>query len=657
MAIAAETIDEIKSRVSIVELAAERMKLVKRGGNYVACCPFHNEKTPSLTLYPKNNSFYCFGCGEGGDVISFVRKLDNLLYTEAVEALAGRAGIEISAKSIGLAAREGALQDRIRACNREAARFYYQWLKGSMGKEGRQYLMDERGLDADTIRHFGLGYAPAGYFQLVNHLRGCGFTDEELITANLAFQSKKGRIIDRFQNRVMLPIFDATGNVIGFGGRALSADEPAKYINTNTTPVFQKSKELYGFNFVRKARPESIVLVEGYMDVIALHRAGFQNATASLGTALTEEQARLLARNCKEVIVCFDGDAAGRKATLRAIQMLRATQTHVRVAHVPGAKDADEFLRQHPKDGVELLTEVFGNAQNDTEYRLESCKLDLSLTNAADRLKYTAAAVEVLATLTDAVEQDIFAAELAKEVGIGRESILSQAKALTEKGLSLSSRQEINAAEMLTDSTEPTQRYHAFIRPIMDDESDIVAFADVVINEDYRINGIRLVLDKDDSLSLLMPAYRARGKEEWVPYVELSDAIAQEMTAFLAEHMSYDTDVEVVGGGTAIDVGETKIELRKAINRGSIAAYVDLQNEAFKLKFSKVVNGAHGLFVVPPDVGTTLNAEGKKQYRYAYEFACASERKKKTGEIIEIYQQMEEEKKRVMHASLKKEGV
>ena len=432
MAISRDQVDEIKSRVSIIDVAAERVNLSRHGSTMSCCCPFHQEKTPSCVLYEKTNSFYCFGCGTSGDVISFIRGTDNLSYVEAVQQLAQRAGITIDAKGAQLNQREQELRDRIRACNREAARYFFRSLtQDDEGSVGRTYLLNERGLSMAAVRHFGLGYAKPESFGLVNYLRDKGFTDDEMITANLAYQSKTGHVMDRFRDRIMYPIFDTVGNVIAFGGRALNKEDKAKYINTNTTPVFRKSNNLYGYNFARKAHSDHLILAEGYMDVIALQTAGFAGAVASLGTSLTEEQAKLIGRSCKELTICYDSDSAGIRATQRAIQVLRSAcpELRVSVASLGEGKDPDEFIKMHPKDGAERLAEAFKAAISDTEYRLQMCKNGLDMNVNKDRLTYAVEAVRVLATVENPVEQDLFAAQIAAEVGVGRESILAQVQA------------------------------------------------------------------------------------------------------------------------------------------------------------------------------------------------------------------------------------
>lgn len=644
------TVEEIKSRVNILDVAQEHMKLIRRGGNYVGCCPFHNEKTPSFTIYPKSNSYFCFGCGDGGDIIHFVERLDHLSYPEAVQQLAQRAGLEISREDVRASQAERELQNRIRECNRETARYYYQTLiKSPAGNKGRAYLIGERQMPETSIRHFGIGYAADGFFDLVNHLRKLGFTDEEMVAANVAFRSKAGRIVDRFRERIMFPIFDATGNVIGFGGRAVG-DETPKYLNTNTTPVFQKSRELFALNFARKSRSEQMILAEGYMDVIALHTAGFTNSVASLGTALTEEHGKILARFAKEVVLCYDSDEAGQRATLKAISILRANNIQIRVAHIPDAKDPDEFLKRYPTDGAARLQAIFDEAPNDTEYRLEQCKVGLNLEKANEKLAYLNAAVDVLTSLPDAMERDVYAGQLASETGVNKESILEQIHTVRKQN-----RNSVPISEPQTQQSDPelTQRFHAWIRPNCNDSSDIVAFADVVINEDFRINSIRLVIEQDNTFSILLPAYKPRGKEDFVPFVELDNMMEKELTTFLASNLDTEKAVEVIGGGEAIAVPETKIELHKTVNRGSVVAYVDMENNLLKLKAAKVIQGEKGIFVAPPDAGKLIKDDGKEEYRYVYELASPSVKKAATSTVQAAYKEMEQQNKKILQTKFR----
>ena len=391
------------------------------------------------------------------------------------------------------------------------------------------------------------------------------------------------------------------------------------------------------------------------MDVIALQTAGFAGAVASLGTSLTEEQAKLIGRSCKELTICYDSDSAGIRATQRAIQVLRSAcpELRVSVASLGEGKDPDEFIKMHSEDGAERLAEAFKAAISDTEYRLQMCKNGLDMNVNKDRLTYAVEAVRVLATVENPVEQDLFAAQIAAEVGVGRESILAQVQAAATDPANKTVPEEIKDEEIFEPEEEPTQRYHAFIRPVSDAESEVVAFADVIINEDYRINGVRLVLDEHNRFSALMPAYLAKDRREWVPYVELKPEIEREMTAFLARNFDFNSEVEVIGGGTAIDVGETKLTLRKAANRNTVKAYAELQNDVFALKYGKIMEGKRGYFYSPPSMGPYTDQDGNKQYQYAYGFASAPERTRISGEIKKQYELMCKKNKRVYEAKIK----
>ena len=323
-------LQELKARTDMAELVASYVNLRRSGRNLVGLCPFHHEKTASFNVYPENGSFYCFGCGVGGDVITFVRKIENLDYMEAVRFLANRAGMQVPEEQVDDTMAK--LRARVLEINRETARFFHRVLLSPEGRPGLDYLT-RRGLSMKTIRHFGLGYSPPGRFSLTDHLKKMGYTDQELIQANVAFQSRSGRTMDRFASRVMFPIIDLRGNVVAFGGRILT-DEKPKYINTSDTPVYHKSSGLFAMNFAKNNGGEQLILAEGYMDVISLHQAGFTNAMASLGTSLTMEQARLMARYAKEVVICYDSDAAGQKAASRAIPMLRDAGLLVKVLTV-----------------------------------------------------------------------------------------------------------------------------------------------------------------------------------------------------------------------------------------------------------------------------------------------------------------------------------
>ncbi len=416
-------ISELKYRNDLGELAASYMQLKRRGRNLVGLCPFHGEKTPSFNIYTETNSFYCFGCAAAGDVISFVMKIENLDYMEAVKFLADRAGMSLPEDNYDDSLSR--LRTRIYEANREAARFFYAKLMSKEGAEGLAYLRS-RALADTTIRHFGLGFAPDERFALGDHLRSKGFTEAEMIAANLVFKTKSGRgTVDRFYNRVMFPIIDVRGNVIAFGGRIMTDQKP-KYLNTSDTIVFNKSLNLFSLNNAKNSKSDSLILCEGYMDVIALNQAGFTNAVATLGTALTPDQAALMKRYCKEVVICYDADEAGQKATARAINILRNAGLVVKVISIPDGKDPDEFLRKHGAQGHAAFQHVLNNSGNDVDYRLYKLKAGFDMNAPQGKLAYLNEAVKILCTLDNPMERDIYASRLSDETGVAKSSITEQ---------------------------------------------------------------------------------------------------------------------------------------------------------------------------------------------------------------------------------------
>ncbi len=434
-------IQELKARSDIADVASSYVKLKHSGRSMVGLCPFHSEKTPSFHIFPDNGSFYCFGCGVGGDVITFVRRIENLDYMEAVRFLAQRAGMQVPENQVddGLAK----LKSRILEINRETARFFYQTLVSPAGKPGLDYLTG-RGLTMATIRHFGLGFSPPSRYGLVDYLRGKGYHDQDLIQANVAVTSRSGRAIDRFFERVMYPIIDLRGNVIAFGGRTLGDGKP-KYLNTSDTPVFRKSDGLFAMNFAKNTGQERLILAEGYMDVIALHQAGFTNAIATLGTSLTSEQARLMARYTKEVVISYDSDAAGQKAAARAIPILRDAGLLVKVLSIPGSKDPDEFIRFYGEQGPARFKQLLDRCGNDVEYRLQKIKSGCNLEQPDGKVAYLTGAAQVLAGLDSRIEQEVYAGRLAAEMNIDRAAILAQMEKVRRKAHNGQRRQEFRS--------------------------------------------------------------------------------------------------------------------------------------------------------------------------------------------------------------------
>lgn len=414
---------DLKSRSDIADVVSAYVNLKRRGKNMIGLCPFHNEKSPSFNVYTENGSFYCFGCGAGGDVITFIRKIENLDYIEAVKFLAQRAGLNVPEQGVDDSMSK--LRRRVLEINRASARFFHEALLSPEGKTGMAYF-ERRKMPMAMIRHFGLGWAPESRFALVNHLGQKGFSDSEMIQANVAFQTRTGRAMDRFHSRVMFPIIDLRGNVVAFGGRILT-DEKPKYINTSDTPVYHKSSGLFAMNFAKNALDHGrLILAEGYMDVISLHKAGFQNAIASLGTSLTTEQARQMARYAKEVIICYDSDEAGQKAAQRAIPILRSAGLMVRVMTVPGNKDPDEFINSYGEDGPQRFRMLMEGSGNDVVYQLEKLRASFDLETEDGRVRYLMAAVGVLAGLDNEIERDVYAGKLSEMAGVDKIAILTQ---------------------------------------------------------------------------------------------------------------------------------------------------------------------------------------------------------------------------------------
>lgn len=411
-----EIIEEIRDRSDIEEVIGSYVTLKRAGSNYSGLCPFHSEKSPSFTVFPATRSFYCFGCGSGGDVITFVMKSENLDYPEAVEFLADRAGIRIPEDG-KYKERGGMDRKRCWEMNRDAAKFFHACLLDpAIGAEGMRYFKEERKLSLATINHFGLGFAPNDFGSLRRHMNRLGYTDEELVTGFLCGRSKNNpkHFYDYFRNRVMFPIIDVSGNVIAFGGRVMDDSKP-KYLNSSDTPGFKKSRNLFAFNFARKCCAEQMILCEGYMDVIALHAAGFSNAVATLGTAITEEQARLFAKNTKKVIITYDSDAAGQSAASRALRLLDEVGVMVRVLKLSGAKDPDEYIKKY---GADKFRQVLGESRTEFEYRLDAVlgKYDVSIPD--DRIRAANELCTYIADFSSPVEREVYIGQVAEKLGL-----------------------------------------------------------------------------------------------------------------------------------------------------------------------------------------------------------------------------------------------
>lgn len=416
-------------RCDIEQIISSYVQLKRRGKNLVGLCPFHNEKTPSFTVYPDSQSYYCFGCGAGGEVINFIRRAENLDYVEAVSYLCDKCSMVLPSEGYDDSLAQK--RKRIYEINREAARFFNACLYGDEGKKGLEYYK-MRGYKKSTITKFGLGYAPDKWDALLKFMRQKGYSYEELHAANLANRSEKEgkvRYYDSFRNRVMVPIIDARGNVVAFGGRVLDDSKP-KYINSSDTLVYKKSLGVFGLNFAKNSKENSLILVEGYMDAISLHQAGFDNVIACLGTALTSEMAHLLSRYCDEIILSYDADEAGQKATARAISIFNSIGMKLKVIRLSGGKDPDEILRNY---GPERFRSLIDGAANDIEFALVRLRNDYDLTTSDGKMKFLEKAAEVLANTRNRIAQDIYSSRLADELSVNKQTILIRIEQLSRR--------------------------------------------------------------------------------------------------------------------------------------------------------------------------------------------------------------------------------
>ena len=440
MAIPHEVIEEIKYRNDIETTISQYVTLKRRGKNLVGLCPFHSEKTPSFTVYPENGSFYCFGCGVGGDVITFTGLIENLDYVESVKLLAERSGVTLPQDGYDDSMQK--LKNRIYDINRETAKFFHEHLMSEDGKWALQYLLG-RGLTPKTIRQFGLGAAPDSWDSLIKHLKEKGFTINEMINANVIGKSQRGTYYDRFRKRVMFPIINIRGNVVGFSGRAMPGEDKmgGKYVNTSDTPVYKKSENLFGINYAKNNCSEQIILVEGNMDVISLHQAGFNNAVAPLGTAFTPEQVNLIARYTKEIVLMLDADAAGQKAIRRASQLLENSGLNVRVVVIPDGKDPDEFIK---KNGADRFRALLEGAVSDIEYKLLMAADGLMLDTDDGKLKYLGAAAQILSTTDDVMTRDIYIGRLCEKYGVSRTALTAKVQEYRKQNRRREQKQVIN---------------------------------------------------------------------------------------------------------------------------------------------------------------------------------------------------------------------
>ena len=414
-----EVIEEVRSRNDIVDVISGYVRLQKKGANYFGLCPFHNEKSPSFSVSRSKQMYYCFGCGAGGNVFTFLMEYENDTFPEAVKALADRAGIRLpEADASEEEKREQGRRSRLLAVNKEAAKYFYFQLRARQGEQGLSYLR-ERKLTDETIHRFGLGFANKTPDDLIRYLKSRGFPEELIREAGLANTDEKHGMYDKFWNRVMFPIEDINHRVIGFGGRVMGDGKP-KYLNSPETPIFDKSRNLYGLNFARSSRKGNIILCEGYMDVIAMHQAGFDQAVASLGTAFTPGQAGLLKRYTKEVLLSYDSDGAGVKAALRAIGILKEAGLSGRVIRLDPYKDPDEFIKNR---GAEAFQERIDNAENSFLFEIRMLEREYDLNDPEKKTEFYRAAAKKLCEFPEELERENYLQAVAEKYHIGCDSL------------------------------------------------------------------------------------------------------------------------------------------------------------------------------------------------------------------------------------------
>lgn len=415
-------LQELKYKTDIEDVVSTYVTLRKRGNTSVGLCPFHNEKTPSFTVYNDTQSFYCFGCGAGGDAIGFIKKIENLDYIDAVKLLAERAGLQMPQD--GFDDSISKKRRRILQINREAAKFFHSYMMSPQGKVGYDYFIN-RGLTPKTISKFGLGYAPDSWDLLLKHLKSLGYGYGEMLDAGLIKASKHNSYYDFFRNRVITPVINVRGNVIAFGGRVLDDSKP-KYLNSPDTLAYKKTNELFALNYAKDSGKDTLILCEGYMDVISMHQAGFTNAVAGCGTALTSEQVRLISRYANEVILAYDADEPGQKAVHKAMSLFKNTDVKIRVPRFSGGKDPDEIIKKLGRDKFKGMLE---GASNDTEFSLLEIREKYDLETTQGKIDFVRDALKIISTLQP-VERDLYLTRISNELSIEKASLKAQLQSL-----------------------------------------------------------------------------------------------------------------------------------------------------------------------------------------------------------------------------------
>ena len=459
MAFPQSFMDELTARSDIVDVVGSYVQLTRRGSNLFGLCPFHSEKTGSFSVSPDKQIYYCFGCKRGGGVINFIMEEENLPFPDAVRFLAKRAGLEVPEEEGDREA--GRRRQRLLDLNRDAARFYYRLLQQPEGRAVREYL-NRRQIRKATAVNFGMGASPDAWDVLLNEMTAKGYSKAELLSAGLIVDNRKGGFYDKFRNRLMLPVIDTRGDVVAFGGRVLDKSEP-KYMNTTETIVYSKRRNLYGINLAKKTKRSNFILCEGNIDVITLHQAGFDNAVASMGTALTTEQTRLLSRYTKELVLCYDNDAAGQMATQKNIELLRNSEFTVRVLSLPRRLADGQYVKQDVDDfikyqGPAAFEAALGGSVNQVDYRMEAVAAKYDLTDGVQKIAYAGEISQLIAALPNAVEREVYAGRAAERAGLTREAMLLDVKRARDRHQGRERRQMQREALNISALRQPQDR-------------------------------------------------------------------------------------------------------------------------------------------------------------------------------------------------------
>jgi DNA primase len=416
-----DLIEEIRINNDIVDVVSDYVKLERRAKYYFGLCPFHKEKTPSFSVTPSKQIFYCYGCGKGGNVIQFIMDIEHIGYIDAIKYLADRVSIQLPEGHSAEEIEKAKVKQELLSINVEAARFFFTQLNSVEGEKARQYLK-RRNITEQVARKFGVGYSSNDWRQLYNHLKSKGFNEELIIKSGLSIKGKSNNYYDRFRGRVMFPIFDIRGNVIGFGGRVLDSSLP-KYMNSPESLVYNKGRNLYALNFAKNAGSRKLIIVEGYMDVISLHQCGIINSVASLGTALTESQGRILKKYAEEIIICYDSDTAGQAATMRGLDLLSDIGCNVKVLALPEGKDPDDFLKNNSVDDFRKLAD---NAVSLVEYKIRILKSKIDTNTTEGKIKFLNKAADILSKLDNSVEKEMYIRKIADKYRVTHEALFSE---------------------------------------------------------------------------------------------------------------------------------------------------------------------------------------------------------------------------------------